>query len=278
MPVIYIDVLFLTNFILDCMLLILTGKVSGRNYSPMRVIWGGLFGGFFGTFIFFLDFPAILSVVITVACAAVMVLTTYYPITKKTFLRLVGGFYLSSFLLGGALFGLCFFLGRPGIMSNGICYFPFSTSQLLICALPLAAFLGFSFKKIKNRLLSHDKYCTVMLSLAGRSATFDGFFDSGSSLSDPYCKKPVIIIDGFMAQKLYGDSPPPCRLIPYATIEATGFLKAFSPDFCLIICDDKHFSCECSIAISPAYSGGKAIINPDILLNWRKENDIQIFG
>lgn len=278
MPAIYIDVLFLTNFILDSIVLILAGRISGKKYSPLRIIFGGLLGGFYGISVFFINFSRPLSAIITFICSALMVAASYCPTDKRNFFRLLISFYLSSFLLGGALSGIFYFSGRPGIMSNGIYYFPMSTLQLLICALPLAVILCFSFQKAKNRLLSHSKYCTVTLSAGEKSINLEGLIDSGCSLTDPYTKKPVIIIDPQMAQKLFGDSMPLFRFIPYNTIRSGGIMKAFSPDLCIIHFDDKHFRCDCSVAVSPAFSGGKVIINPDILLTWRTENDIQIFG
>ena len=278
MPAIYIDVLFLTNFILDSILLILAGRISGRNYSPLRIIFGGLLGGFYGILVFFTNFSRPVSAVITFACSALMLAAAYFPTAKKDFLRLMIGFYLSAFLLGGALSGLFYFSDRPAVMSNGIYYFPMSTLQLIICALPLAAVLCFSFRKAKNRLLSHSKYCTVTLSVGEKNIKFEGLLDSGCSLTDPYTGKPVIIIDPQMAEKLFGNFSPLFRFIPYNTIRSGGIMKAFSPDLCVIHLDDKEFRCDCSVAVSPAFSGGKVIINPDILLNRRTENDIQIFG
>ncbi len=278
MPVIYIDVLFLTNFVLDSIVLILAGTINGKKYSPLRIILGGLLGGFYGILVFFTDFSRPVSAVITFVYSCLMVAVGYCPTAKKDFSRLIAGFYLSAFLLGGALSGIFYFSGRPAVMSNGIFYFPMTTLQLFICALPLAAVLCFSFRKAKNRLLSHSKYCQVTLSVGEKSITLEGLLDSGCSLKDPYTGKPALIIDPSVAQKLFSDSPPLFRFIPYNTIKSGGIMKAFSPDLCVIQLDDNHFLCDCTVAVSPAFTGGKVIINPDIILSWRKENDIQIFG
>ena len=278
MPVIYIDVLFLTNFILDCTVLIVAGRLTGRKFSPVRIIFGGLLGGFYGIAIFFSDYSRLLSVVTAFICSALMIAVSYCPLTKRDFLRLLTSFYLSSFLICGALSGIFYFSGRPCIMSGGIYYFPMSVTQLILCALPLAAVLCFSFKKTKNRLLSHSKFCRVTLSLHEKNISLEGLIDSGCSLKDPYTGKPVIIIDPKMAEKLFEDHVPPIRFIPYNTIQSGGIMKAFSPDICVIDSDNKQLLCDCTVAVSPGISGGKAIINPDILLNWRTENDIQIFS
>ncbi|MFA7636969.1 MAG: sigma-E processing peptidase SpoIIGA [Monoglobales bacterium] len=262
MPIIYIDVLFLINFILDSILLILAGFISGKNFSSLRIIMGGFLGGLYGISIFFLNFGKVLSLFISLAAATLMITAVYFPLTRKEFFRLVRGFYISAFLLGGALSALFYFSGRPGIMSNGIFYFPLSLTTLLFSAIPLAAVLCYYWVKTKNRLMSHGKYCTLMLSLGEKIIHLDGLIDSGCSLVDPYFNKPSVIISGSAAQRL---SAKNFRLIPYSTVTSAGeLMQAFTPDRCTITANNKVYRCDCTVAISPAISEGSAIINPGV--------------
>lgn len=279
MPVIYIDILFFINLVLDSVLLILSGRISGKEFSPIRIIAGGIFGGLYSISLFFAQISFLGSGVIAFAVSAVMIAIVYCPLKKMEFLRLILGFYLSSFLLGGALSAVFYFSGKPAVMSNGIYYFPFSTFQLLLISLPLAAVLCFTWKKSKNRLLSYGKYCSVNLTFKKNILCAEGILDSGCSLKDPYLCSPVIIIDSYMAENLLGNDASLIRernvtellekgyfrLIPYSTINSSGdCLIAFTPDLCQITTDEKQFICNCSVAVSLEFSGGKAIINPEI--------------
>ena len=279
MPVVYIDVLFLINLIFDCILLVLTGSISGRKPPTFRIIFGGFFGGVYSILIFFAHIGFFISGATILAASAVMIMLVFFPFTKREFLRLMASFYLSAFLLGGALSGIFYFSGRPAIMSNGIYYFPLSFLQLLLVALPLSAVLCFSWSRTKSRLLQYGKYCTVIISLGDNRLSLEGLIDSGCSLKDPYLNKPVIIIDPEMAKKLYDKPLENFRLIPYSTIESTGFMTAFSPDLCIIKKGTLKHLCNCTIAVSPAFSGGRAIVNPDVFKNFGGvKNDLQKLG
>ncbi len=264
MPVIYIDVLFFINFIMDSILLVITGTLSGKNFSLIKLFAGGLLGGIYGVSLFFAPLSFLSAWLIRLMVSAVMVGIPFGFNPLKEFLRLMLNFYISSVLLGGALSTIFFMSGRPGIMANGIYYFPLSLFQLIIIALPLGLTLAFYYKKSKNRLMSYGKYCTVTIGFGGKTITTPGIIDTGCSLLDPYTQKPVIIIHPDVARTIHGDDNFAFRLIPYSTIRSSGFMKAFSPDSCNITAGEKTFNCSCCIAISPAGPVGKAIVNPDI--------------
>jgi len=268
MPVVYIDVLFFINFIMDSILLVITGRLSGRDFSVFKILAGGALGGIYSASVFFAPLSFLSAWLIKLMVSAVMVGISFGFKPIKNLIRFVLNFYLASFLLGGALSAIFYFSGRPSVMANGIYYFPLSIFQLYIVAFPLAISLAYYFKKSKNRLNNYGKYCTVTIGFKDKKITAPGIIDTGCSLTDPYCKKPVIIIDLDMASELLEESCFAFRLIPYSTIESDGFMKAFSPDLCTLRAEDKTYECSCSVAISPAHSGGKAIINPDILNNF----------
>ena len=273
MPVIYIDVLFLINFIMDSILLVLTGRVSGENLSPWRILIGGFSGGLYSISVFFAPLSFMSAWIIKLVVSGVMIFLSFGYFSAKKFFRHLLNFYLSSFLLGGGLAALFYFSDRPGIMSNGIYYFPLSFFQLILIGLPLGFCLSFYFKKTKNRLMQFDKHCSVTVFFKEKSMTLEGIIDTGCSLVDPYLNIPVIIIGQTAAVKLlnkdYRQALIDCQnlcLIPYNTISGAGnFLYGFKPDKVIITLNEKSFLCSCTVAISPDFSGDKIIINPNVL-------------
>lgn len=276
MPVIYIDVLFLINFIMDSILLTVTSRISGKSPTPARIVLGGLLGGIYGASVFFAPLSFLSAGTVKLVFSAVLIFVVFGKSSAKEFVRILVSFYLSAFLLGGALASVFYFSGRPGIMSNGIYYFPLSFSRLVLVALPLGITLAFYYNKIRGRLTGHGKYCTVTLHMGNNKLTAEGIIDTGCSLVDPYCRRPAVIIDPVMAEKLLCGLSPPLRLIPFSTIDSNGFMKAFTPDRCAVTTRETTFFCNCSVAVSPAYSGGKIIVNPEILNDsGGYENDLQ---
>lgn len=289
MPVIYIDILFLINFILDSGLLFITGRLSGKTPHPLRILPGGAFGGIYSCSVFFVNLPFSSSFFIKLLAAAIMILITFYPFSKKEFARLLINFYIQTFLLGGMLSATFYFSGRPAVMSNNIYYFPFSTLQLFCLSIPLITLLAFHWKKSKNRLLSYGKYCTVTISHDGKSLITEGLIDSGCSLSDPLSGKPVIILNASLSEKIFDSTQTNLiknhqlaellingfRLIPYSTVSsADGNMAGFTPDSCEININGRNFNCDCVIAFSHSFSGKNAIINPDVLIFGGNVNEL----
>ena len=283
MPVIYIDVLFLINFVLDSGLLLITGRLSGKFPNPLRTIMGGIMGGIYACGIFFVNLPVWSSFIVKIITSSAMIFAVFFPFSIKEFFKLSAAFYLQTFLLGGALSATFYFSGRPAVMSNNIYYFPFSTLQLLCVSLPLIATLYYYWKKSKNRLLSYGKYCNITIKYNDKTLCAEGLVDSGCSLYDPLSGKPVIILSASLSDKFFDEKlvgliktselatlliEGKFRLIPYSTIsELHGNMPAFLPDTCSLKFDKKEFLCDCVIAFSHSYTGEKAIINPDALVH-----------
>lgn len=263
MPIIYIDVLILTNFIFDTALLLLAGTLSGREIRPLKLLLGGVFGGIYSAFVFFPDLSFLSANIVKILASAAMVWLSFFPLKKAEFWRLIVNFYIVSFLLAGGLSALFFLSGKPAVMSNGIYYFPMTFLRLVTALLPLSAVLFYVWKKSKNRLYSLDKYCFAQIGFGGKIVTVPAIIDSGCSLYDPYINRPVIIID----KSVFGDTFANFRLIPYKTIDSTNLLPAFTPDFCKIILSDREQNVNCCIAVSSADLNSKAIINPDVFIN-----------
>ena len=193
MPVIYIDVLFLTNFIFDLILLSLTGRLCRRSASAVRQISGAAVGALGGSAMFFLSVGKIMSVSLSVIMAVLMLTATFLPFSRHEFFRLTCGFYLSAFLVGGSLSAIFFFSGNPAVMSNGVYYFPLSLWQLIASGLPVAAILCISWKKTENRLTFHQNHVTVEIVCSGRKVRLEGLIDTGCSLADPVTCLPAMV-------------------------------------------------------------------------------------
>ena len=149
MPVVYIDILFFINFIMDCALLVITGRLSGRDFSVFKILAGGALGGIYSVLIFFAPLSFLNAWLIKLMVSALMVGIPFGFRPIRKLIRFVLNFYLASFLLGGALSAIFYFSGRPSVMANGIYYFPLSIFQLILASFPLTISLTFYYKKSK---------------------------------------------------------------------------------------------------------------------------------
>ncbi len=221
--VLYIDVLFLENLLLDYLLLTLLARLMKLSPGWLRKILSAALGSLLLCVIYavfprcplpvFLVFHGVAAVVMV---AAGLKLGSGKPVLLA---RAVILLYLSSFLLGG-IFGWLKGMVR----------------------LPVYPFLGFSL--VSFWLLSLGMGCltrsrqkerhifAVTLGFCGQTLKLRGFLDTGNSLRDPISGKPVSLLSQELKKALEGEEHILCYPIPYHSVgKANGLLPAFYADF-----------------------------------------------
>lgn len=86
----------------------------------------------------------------------------------------------------------------------------------------------------RRRLMTWD--VTVLLSLRGRSVSFQALIDTGNRLHEPISGLPVLIVEDTLLAGLMpddGDSLP-CRRIAFGGLGGSGAMQCFRPDDVLI--------------------------------------------
>ncbi len=281
MPVIYIDVLFLVNFIIDSALLFCTGRLLCTKMSGWRVLVGGAVGGVYSSVIFFISLPPPILFMCKIFASCGMVLISFPFRQIKEFLWGLVCFYISNFLLGGTLTALFNFSGKSGILKNGSLYFPLSFFQLVLMAFPIIIALLFTCTQLKDKLSGVEKECMVTVGMGEKEILVRGIIDSGSSLKEPISGLPVIVVgvkeaDVLLSEQVVGYikggdlsrliETGKFRLIPCRSVNSKNFLAGFFPDFAKILTSKGEKFCHCTIAISPDDFVEKAIVNPEVLL------------
>ncbi len=287
MPVIYVDVLFLINFIVDALLLICTLRLGGFRINYLRSICAAALGGIYSVFIFFPSMPDLLLAFSKLAAASAMILIAAKIRSIYDFLRGVLCFYISNFLLGGVLTSLMYFTSvgakTNALLSNGSIYFNIKLPTLISVSVTVTAAVYFISYEIKSQLRRSPCICRVIIGFGGKTVKTDGFIDTGNKLTSPGGGVPVAVaeyslIEGLLDENtahfikngdiasLYEFSANLGRftLIPYSAVGTdVGFLIGFSPEIFLI---NDSPAADCIIAICCGKLGkSKIILNPDVL-------------
>ncbi|MGM8211831.1 sigma-E processing peptidase SpoIIGA [Virgibacillus sp. W0430] len=199
---IYLDVVWLLNFLIDLLLLLLTQALAKVHTKKVRVLFGAFVASllvpisiYFPASFFTTFFGKVLYSIVIIFCTFPFV--SLYQVIKLLFL-----FYFISFSIGGGLFGIHFLLQDTFQRSgNGFLTFHGGYGD------PVSWFLviiGFPFVWLftKNRMDKHavekiryDQLYPVTIQMKGNSYTTTGYIDSGNQLVDPLTKKPVIVCD-----------------------------------------------------------------------------------
>lgn len=244
--VVYVDVLFAVNLILNYFILLAVAGALRRRERRLRLLAGAALGAFYSLFIFFPQVGFLYSAAGKLCLSAAMVGIAYRWTGARDALRLLVTFYLSSLLLGGGLFALWYFLSPPGLLvRNGVVYLDIPPVPLILSA---AAF--YIFFTLASRLFRHGggRLYDMELHCGGTSVRMRALLDTGNGLTDMLTGAPVVVAEYPAVEKLLplslraavkrggiGGTDSPwagrMRLIPYGTVSGKSeLLPAFRPD------------------------------------------------
>ena len=180
--IIYIDILFITNLMMDSLLLGATSVLAGRRLRGWRLAVSASAGSAVGCILFFVTVPSWLMLLLKFLIPAGMVLLAFSWESSVMYAKTVVVHLCCNLLFGGGMFAFYSFTvaGSRMLTANGVYYME----------LPLWLLLLFSFGSYGAcRLFFHwmdgrrEKRFIHTLTVDGRD--LPALLDSGNSLYDP---------------------------------------------------------------------------------------------
>ena len=195
---VYIDELFIVNFILDYLLLWGAGLISGKRLKRWRIALGAVLGGVYALVCAVCSVKAVLWLPVRVGVGIAMCFLAY----GKRPWRTAGWFFaLSSAMAGGVYVLSAFSGGRVGFLSGAV-YVRFSSWLLLVLA--AAVWLGLTALArlpYLARGLKKDRVW-VSISCLNRKTETEVFIDTGCFLRDPADNSAVLLISKSLGREL----------------------------------------------------------------------------
>jgi len=247
--VIYIDSLFILNFILNYLLLLLSARLTGAPFKRWRLGAGAALGAGYAVMTVLPPFTWTGAVLVKIAMTLPIVIAARG--IRRGFGRFLALFWLTSFLLAGIVLGL-------GLMTSGTPYVHVSAEALLLTASAAYFILYVALKGITRFGGLKSKLIPVEITFRGRHVGFNALADTGHTLTDPMTGQGVLIADRecllplmpgevrallsatnnpieLVEQIPFIDGGMFFRLIPYQAIGVQhGWLAAFRPDSVII--------------------------------------------
>lgn len=225
MPVIYLDILIVLNWLIDGMLLSLTARLCGVTTRRIRVVVASLVGGLSSCQIL-LTIPTVVSVLLHTLTAVVMVLIAFPYRSLQTLLRRGVVLFCLSALLSGVVTALWYVTDTDAVTThNGVIYCDISPLTLTVFAL-----IGYGVIRLYDRLTRHRKPASleyvVTVDDGEGEREYRALYDTGLHLREPFSDRPVIVLKHVPSQPI---APSRLRMIPYRTVGGTGLLPAFMP-------------------------------------------------
>lgn len=272
MPIIYIDVLFLVNFVMDYITMLIVGTIFRVKPKKGRTAVSAIIGAVYACGIFFADISFLSSVTAKAAVCMLMVFTAFTPRNGKEFIKYVVAYLGATILLGGTIFML-FYVTDTGskagaAVKNGAVYFNISIFWLFVSAGTAYLFLRIFIKHIKAA--QTRRFYDIEICAWGHIIRVNALVDTGNSLTEPITKLPVIIVEeGVFGGLELNTEMSGTYIIPYNALGTqNGVLLGFKPEYVRIIDERKYIK----DVVVGTYKGVlskkqnyRALINPTVL-------------
>lgn len=265
---VYVDVVFLLNFLIDFLLLWLTMLVRKQRSPYWRIGVGALIGAFYTVALFVPGWHWLFPWLTKLLISALMVFVAFGYRSYLSFLRNWGMFYFISFVIGGGMFAAHYILLERETVVNGAVLTEGSgmgspiTWTFVVFGFPLMWWYSrLTFRSLNERQMVQRYLVTVELTVNGRTVRGTGLIDTGNQLRDPLTRTPVIVAEVKFVAPLLPDSfrdllkdkdfthgiarlpvewMKRVKLIPFRGVSRDGDLMvAFKPDKVRIVSDEK---------------------------------------
>lgn len=269
-PVVYIDMLFLLNFLMNTVTVYLTSVFLRKSIHIARLCITAAVCALYSLVMFFPQLSILYSVLFKVIFWVTTAELAFPERTFNAMLKNSLAFLASNLICGGAVFMLIFATdfgtATGSAVSNGEIYINIGFGTLLAASI-LAYITVFIISLIKKQnFYKENCSLSVTVFLDGKSAELSVLCDTGCNLCDPISGTPVLIISPQIAKQLGTDKLPAhrYRFIPFSTIDGKkSFMTGFMPDKIVINKDSVY---RPTIAIAEGnlkdYDG---ILNPDLI-------------
>lgn len=258
---VYLDLLFLQNVLMDYLLLSLTSTWRTEAVRKWRMWVAAVVGGTYVLCFFNLHFGFLYTFLGKMLFSCIMVWIAFGYRSWKNFLRLLSTFYMTGFLLGGCVFALYWLLQSQVDVLYSFHFLrqadmmQFSVLGVLAVGYPLSwLFARWTYRSLQRQKLVTDQLVQVSGFVLGHRFQCIGLVDTGNQLYDPISRTPVMMVETatlpFLPEPLLRmadaalDGPldemlarlddawvSRLRIVPYRTVgRRDGWLLALRPD------------------------------------------------
>lgn len=242
---VYVDVLFLVNWVMDYVLLWAVCAVMGLQRKKVRLGLAAALGAGWVCVIAVFSLPYLIKEGVTwLGISSLMIWIACRPRKLSDFLNRICVLYLVAFLAGGGL-NLIYFhtsagvylkqvvLGIQRVNSSGVGVILGSIAMILTVTKMLDT-MEKQKKRRKNRYVAE-------LYFGERRVLVDGFIDTGNRLKEPITGKIVHILQEDVAASLMSaENKPMSFLVPYHAVGTeSGLLTAIRIDRMELVAEDE---------------------------------------
>ncbi len=224
MYVVYLDVFFVINYIMDYILLRLTSIIVKKKAGTFRLCAGAAVGAIYSVAALKpLVRHSIYLTILNIIISFVMVWIAFGFVSKKSLIKNGIVLRVVSFFMGGFL-NYLYYSTRVGIVINEAIHnrSPGVTNARKFTVVTLLAYLMISLlvKFLRRYKMDEKRYYQIKLIFKGKAVIAEALYDTGNCLVEPVTGKMVHIAQGELIRQLLGRTEAQERMyiIPYQSV------------------------------------------------------------
>ncbi len=180
----YIEFIILQEFVIDFMLLYITGSLFYKKINLKRILFSSLVGVIYSLSVYLADREFLSNYIVRFLVSVLLITIAHSP----------KGF------LGYVKFIICFYTLSILIMGIIVASYYFFNSRLTIILIFIVIFVVYFvfkmlFYEIRKNKSELDYFRDITIYLDGNSVELVGFIDTGNEMLDAISKRPVIIVE-----------------------------------------------------------------------------------
>lgn len=303
--IIYLDLIFLMNFLIDGAVLVTTAWARKKKVRWWRIAASATIGALYVILMLFPPLSFLFTFFIKCIFSLLMIMTAFGFGSLQNLLGNLGTFYLINFSVAGGMVGVHYLLQSSGEVLNGIWFtrsgglrFEWKIGLLFIAVtvLPLLLFYRKMFRGSEQREQFSEFLAEVIIRVGEFESRCTGLIDTGNQLYDPLTRTPVMIVEAGLWEHMLPEAWMKCirsseveqivslmgseaefgwqdrlRLVPYRGVNrGTQFMLALKPDQVVIVHNEQTVQAS---KVLVGMDGGKlcadgtyqAIIHPNLM-------------
>ena len=173
-----------------------TGVVLKNECRNWRIFFASLIGAVYTVVMYLNIVPIYSNFIMKFILSVAIIFIAFKPKSVKMLVKDLIIFYLVSFVFGGCVFALMYFL-QPQMaqIRNGVFVGAYPFKVALVGGFVSFVIVQISFRLVKNKLTKKDMIYEIELVLDNKSTKVKALLDTGNLLKDPITGFPVVVVE-----------------------------------------------------------------------------------
>ncbi|GGA20915.1 sigma-E processing peptidase SpoIIGA [Paenibacillus physcomitrellae] len=207
--VVYIDLIFLTNLLIDGALLLTTAWMRKQKPKIWRVSLSAVVGALYCLMMFLPQLSFMYTFLTKFLFSVVMLWLAFGFGSLQNYMRNLGAFYVVNFVAAGGILGIHYLLMSSSELWNGIMFTQSGGMSFRLKVGSIFSLVGFAvvllgFKAVQNSRQRQERLAAytgeVEVLIEGHSIHCQGLIDTGNQLTDPLTRMPVMVMEALLWQ------------------------------------------------------------------------------